>query len=627
EVDSKMPTAQVSEENLTSPGTALGTVAYMSPEQARGEELDARTDLFSLGVVLYEMATGSLPFQGNTTAVVFTEILTKAPVAPVRINPNVSDDLERTINKALEKDTEVRCQSAKDFLADLKRLKRDSTGESVASTQVAAVAPAKKSYLWPAVAGVAVVVLLALALFWSSAPALPDEAINSIAVLPFENASGDPDLEYLSDGITESLINSLSGLPGLRVVPRGMVFPYKGKQVDLQTIGDELRVQAVVTGRMTQRGDSVAVGAELTDVVNLAQIWGNQYSQKSTEFLALHKEITEQITESLRFQLGQEEREQLASGITGNPEAYQAYLRGRYHWNKRNREGFNKAVEYFQEAIDQDPAYARAYSGLADAYAIGAYWDFFLESEALPLARAAAEKALEINEGLAEAHTSLAWILIVSDLDWASAEREFKKSLELNPDYATAHQWYAQILMAQRRFKEGIAEARKAKELDPLSLQIRMSLGSYLLMNQQTDDAVEELQQILELDPDYINAHWALRRAYVIQGLYEDAATHAEIWESLRQQVSEESLALRHLASGRRAEAQGVVDDAQGIDLMTKAHYYVLFNEPDKALESLTQALTQGHARMTVVNAQPWFDPLRDDPRFTDLLRRMNLEP
>ena len=338
EVDSQMPTAQVSEEALSSPGTALGTVAYMSPEQARGEELDARTDLFSLGVVLYEMATGSLPFQGNTTAIVFTEILTKAPTSPVRLNPEVPDELERIINKSLEKDTEVRCQSAKELVADLKRLKRDTSGESV-SAALPAATPVRRSYFWPVVAGgsaVAVLLLLVLLVPFTSAP--PEEAIDSIAILPFENLSNDPELEYLSDGLTESIIYSLSQLSNLKVIPFSSVLSYRGQIVDSQQVANELRVRAILIGRLNQRGDNLSISAELVDSEHNDVLWGEQYNRQPTDLLALQEEIAKDISESLRLQLSGEDQERLAKQHTQNPEAYQAYLKGRYHWNKRTQE-------------------------------------------------------------------------------------------------------------------------------------------------------------------------------------------------------------------------------------------------------------------------------------------------
>ena len=338
EVDTQMPTAQVSEEALTSPGTALGTVAYMSPEQALGKDLDARTDLFSLGVVLYEMATGKLPFQGDTTAAVFNEILNKAPTSPVRLNPNVPDDLERTINKSLEKDSEIRCQSAKELLTDLKRLKRDTSGESVATAAVPAASSAKRSYLWPVVAGgVMVLVILALALLWTSTVTAPEEAIDSIAILPFENRSGDPELEYVSDGIAEGITQRLSQLPSLdKVISSSSVRRYKGKEVDATTVTREIGVRAVVLGNMVQLGENIRINVQLVDGQDNSTLWGETYTRPRSALYEMEEALSKEIADALGIELSGEEGERLSKRYTENSEAHQAYLRGRFELANRS---------------------------------------------------------------------------------------------------------------------------------------------------------------------------------------------------------------------------------------------------------------------------------------------------
>ena len=403
-------TTEVPEEQLTSPGTAMGTVAYMSPEQARGEELDARTDLFSFGVVMYEMATGRLPFSGNTSAVIFSAILMKAPTPPTRLNPELPPKLEDVIDKALEKDRRLRYQSAADLKADLARLKRDTdSSRSVASAPVAAVAP-QTWWRGKTVLGIAAVVLIAALAgagwFYRSRLSGGDK-IDSLAVLPFVNGSGDPNAEYLSDGITESLINSLSQLPNLQVKSRDSVFRYKGKETDAQMVGRALGVRAVFKGRVAQQGDNLEISAELIDAQNDNHIWGQQYSRKIADIFTLQQEIAKEITTTLRVRLTGDDEKRIAKTNTSNPEAYQAYLKGRFWWNKRSEDGLKKGIEYFQQAIAKDPHYALAYSGLADGYNILAGFGFVMPKEVYPRAKEAALKAVEIDDTLAEAHASL----------------------------------------------------------------------------------------------------------------------------------------------------------------------------------------------------------------------------
>ena len=526
EVDSKMPTAQVSEEALTSPGTALGTVAYMSPEQARGEELDARTDLFSLGVVLYEMATGSLPFQGNTTAIVFTEILTKAPTSPVRLNPDVPDELERIINKSLEKDSEIRCQSAKDLFTDLKRLKRDTSGESVATTAVAAATSAKRSYVWPAVAGgVVVLVLLALALFWPFTAA-PAETIDSIAILPFDNRSGDPELEYVSDGISEGIINRLSQLPSLdKVIASSSVRSYKGRTVDAMTVTQEVDVRAVVMGSMVQAGENIRINVQLIDGENNSALWGETYTRSRSELYELEETLSREIADSLGLQLSGEQGERLTRRYTENSEAHQAYLKGQSELARYTLESVQSAIQYFEEAIAQDPDYAPAYAAEAYSYySLGQGFGSIAAQEVWPKVEELAKKALELDNTLGKAHAVLGNVNRLYHWDWAGAEREYRQAIELEPSSYEAPYGYAYLMSGLGRHDEGIALSRRAQQLDPLNLRTRTSLASHLYQAGRYQEAIAECQTVLAMNPNFSRAYTGLTSSYEAMGLWEEAA-------------------------------------------------------------------------------------------------------
>jgi len=487
--------------------------------------------------------------------------------------------------------------------------------------------------------GIAAVTLLAslvaAGLFYKFAAR--SKTIGSVAVLPFVNASGDPNAEYLSDGITESLINSLSQLTQLKVMSRDATFRYKGKETDAQTIGRELRVQAVFKGRVTQRGDNLEISAELVDARDDSHIWGEQYSRKASDIFALQGEITREMTGALRVRLTGEDEKRLTKSFTANPEAYQDYMKGRYWWNKRTREGLNKGIEYFQQAIAKDPTYALAYSGLADCYILLPVYGLLPPNEAYPRAREAALKALEIDDTLAEAHTSLARVKAEYDWDWSGGERDFQRAIEFNPSYATAHQWYGDVLETMGRPEKAVAEYKRALELDPLSLIMNRGLGQALIYVRQYDQAIEPLQKTLELDPYFPGTHRFLGRAYLQKSMYKEgiAEMEKEMVVSPGFPWNLSMLGYAYAVAGRRAEAQKVLDKLNELSKQEylpagcTARIYSGLGEKDKAFKWLEKAYEERSIGLggMAIKVDPLWDPLRSDPRFADLLRRMNLQP
>jgi TolB-like protein/Tfp pilus assembly protein PilF len=439
-------------------------------------------------------------------------------------------------------------------------------------------------------------------------------------------------MEYLSDGIADTLINSLSQLRRLRVVPRSLTFRYKGREIDPQRVGSELDARAVLTGRVMQRGDTLLIGTELMDVAKLSQLWGAQYNRKMADIFALQEEIAREITEKLRLQLTGEEKKRLTKRATGNKEAYQLYLKGRYWLGKRTPEGFGKAIECFQQAIANDPTYALAYSGLADCYCWLPGLAFVPPKEAYPRAKEAALKALQIDDTLAEAHASLAQVNVSQDWDWSGGEREFQRAIALNPDYAMAHFWYGWTLVNTGRVEESLTEMKRALELDPLSLEINWFLGAAFYFSRQYDQAIEQCRRTLELEPNFFPPRTFLGVAYVQKSMYKEGIAELEKAVAIsHSNMSLSFLGYGYAAAGRRLEAQKVLDQLNEI---SKEKYVSAFHraivcaglgEKDQAFEWLEKAYEEHF--IIVIKVYPAFDPLRSDPRYQNLLRRMNLQP
>jgi eukaryotic-like serine/threonine-protein kinase len=661
----------------TEPSVIIGTIRYMSPEQARGLPVDGRTDIWSLGVVLYEMVAGSPPFDGPTASDLLVSILDREPAQLAERVPSIPAELQRIVRKALSKDREKRYHTIKDLAldlenlrwqleisAELERLPSTASGARAAATianiqtsentsrltslhgatlssdthlSTAAPIVGMRRHSKGILIGVAVTVLIlgifSYFYFWRASRTTFD----SIAVLPFVNVSNDPDTEYVSDGITESLINSISQMPNLAVIARSSVFRYKGREIDPQTVGRELGVRAILMGRITQRGDNLMISAELVDVSNRHRIWGDQYDRKLSDILSVQSEISRDISEQLRLTLTGEEQRRVTKHYTENATAYQAYLKGRYYWNKRTGDDLTKSIEYFTQATITDPSYALAYAGLADSYLIIPNYTTMSTQEAYLKAKAAALKALELDDSLAEAHASLGGIRADYEWDFTGAENELRKAIELNPNYATARHWYAQYLSEMGRHQEAIEQIKRAQETDPFSLIINSVVGDTYIKARQYDQAIVQLRKAIELDKNFSRSHQYLGNAYQEKGMYNEAISEFQTAATLvgenPEKAAKRAMELRaaYAASGangywtKRLELLKEDEATGNVAPYNVASVYARLGKTEEALKWLERAFREHDPYVVYLKIDPQFDVLRSDPRSMDLMRRIGL--
>ena len=641
----------------TEPGVVMGTAIYMSPEQARGLPLDARSDIFSLGVLIYEMVTSRLPFEGANTHEIMASILAdKEPLPLARFARDVPAELERIVEKALRKNRDGRYQTAKDLMLDLRSLKqrqqveaeiersRSSDKLDVATINVqssqtlssAGLLTKRVSNSWRnlLIAGLTIMVL-ALVAYYFFYFRKQAAAIESIAVLPFINESNDPNSEYLSDGITESIISNLSHLSQLKVMARSTVFHFKSKDIDPRDIGRKLGVQAVMTGRLLQKGDQLIGRTELVNVADGAELWGAEYDRKLSDSLSVQEDISRGISEKLRLKLTGEDKKLLTRYDTSDSEAYQFYLRGRYLWNKRTAAGLQSAIQQFQQAIERDPNYALGYIGLADSYVLLEEYAGVPINESLPKARTAVDRALKVDDSLAEAHTSSAMIY-QQMWRWDESEGEFRRAISLNPNYATAHHWYSIFLRARGRLDDSQKEIELAKEIDPLSPVINQNIAEIDLLKNDLNSAVEVCKRINELDPNFPGAHDELGFAYLKQHNYPAAIAEFQKTVELSGNASryQGDLGYSYAMTGKEDDARVILKELEEKYARHEAigqyvaDVYSGLNEKDKAFAWLEKDYDQrAGGRMPFVRWWFTFENVRDDPRFSDLLHRMGLGP
>jgi len=630
----------------TQEGVILGTPAYMSPEQIMGRALDHRTDIFSLGVMLHEMATGKRPFAGHSSAELTSAILRDSPPLVTELRADLPSDLARIIRRCLEKEPGNRIQTARDVRTEFRDLARHApqtvssattpmprpaaAADAEASTRIIS-SPGWRNTVLVIVGALVVAGAAAIGVYLKSSRA---GAIDSIAVLPLENRGNTADADYISDGITESINNSLARLPNLKVIPNSVAFHYKGKALDVRKAGEDLRVQAVLTGSIAQRGDDLAINVELDDVRDGKQLWGERYDRKVADLLAVQNEIAREVSQRLRSQISAEEQKKLAQGSTQNPEAYQLYLKGRYYTNKFSSEGFRKGIDYFNQAIAIDPNYGLAYGGLAYNYIIQADWSM-APGDAGPRAQEAARKALAIDDANSDAHLSLALVAHWYTWDWAAAEREFQRAIELDPNSSDIHGFYAFFLLSAGRNEQAMAEAKKSQQLDPLSAEGNSVLGAAYFYSGQGDLAIAQLRTAIEMDPNFWFARCYLGRVYEDSGKPAEAIAEFQRATEAEKDISEPwgDLGHAYAVAGKRQEAQKVLDGLKELSAhgwaapYNSAVVYVGLGDKEKAFALLEQAYKdRSYYLAQSLRVDSRLNSLRSDPRFVDLWKRVGMD-
>jgi len=622
---------------ITDSGVIIGTPEYMSPEQVEGKETDHRTDIYTLGVILYEMVTGRVPFKGDTPLSIAVKHKTETPKNPKEANSQIPEDLSRLILICMEKDKEKRYQNIEEILSELKTIEKEiPTKERILPKKK--IRKEKISRIkWKNFAlygGAAAIILILFIVGRFFLFTGRQETINSIAVLPLKNLSGDPEQEYFAEGMTDALISNLAKIEALTVISRQSVMRYKRTEKSLPQIARELNVGAVVEGTVLRSGQRVRITAQLIEARTDRHLWAESYERGLRDILLLQSEVARAIAHEIQVKLKPQEEALLASTDQIEPEAYEFYLKGRFHWNKRSAEELKKGLEYFQKAIEKDPNWALAYAGLADSYSILGEYSVLPPKETYPKAKAAALKALEIDDGIAEAHTALALAKRDYDWDWLGAEKEYKRAIELNPSYPIAHQWYAEYLSSMGRHDEALEEIRRAQELDPLSLIINAVRGMILYYARQYDQSIEQCRKTIDLDSTFIPARYFLGWNYAQKGMYEEAI--AEMQEAVKlsrgnpRYIAE--LGATYAMAGKKGDAFKILEE---LKKLSKQRYispfytaiiYTALRDDHQALEWLEKAFAERSYPMVWLKMRPTFDSLRSNPKFTALLQKMDLE-